>query len=332
MDLVFLLDNGFSMTKATQGTNTSHDKKAIDTILNSLDALVYVSDLKTYEVLYLNDYGIAQWGSARNKKCFQLLQSGQTSPCSFCTNHRLLDAEGNPNGVYVWEFQNTLNGRWYQCRDQAIRWTDGRLVRIEIAFDITDRKSMEQELLIAKSLAEKQADTDMLTQINNRRAFFNQGVQIVHQSHRLKESLAVIMFDLDHFKQINDLWGHATGDAALIHVAHLAQDIVRKTDLLARIGGEEFAILLPNATQEQAAQLAERIRQAFANTPMAYDGREIYCTASFGVSSLALEHIAPDYEPNQLLGALVNFADEAMINAKRQGRNRICRSLELSFG
>jgi len=227
------------MNKAKQN-NAAANVQAINIILNSLDALVYVSDIHTYELLYLNDYGISVWGSAKDKKCYQILQSGQHAPCQFCTNHKLLDAEGNPAGVYVWEFQNTQNGRWYQCRDQAIRWTDGRLVRIEIATDITDRKHIEHELMLAKAQAEKQADTDELTQLNNRRAFFNLGRQVVHQMYRTRQTLSIIMFDLDHFKRINDQWGHATGDAALIHVSQLAQKTVRASDILARLGGKNL--------------------------------------------------------------------------------------------
>lgn len=311
------------INKAKQNNAAGNDQ-AINIILNSLDALVYVSDIHTYELLYLNDYGISVWGSAKNKKCYQILQSGQHAPCQFCTNHKLLDAEGNPAGVYVWEFQNTQNGRWYQCRDQAIRWTDGRLVRIEIATDITDRKHIEHELMLAKAQAEKQADTDELTQLNNRRAFFNLGRQVVHQMYRTQQTLSVIMFDLDHFKRINDQWGHATGDAALIHVSQLAQKTVRASDILARLGGEEFGVLLPNATPEQAKQLAERMRSEFEQHAFQCNGRMIHCTASFGISSIDLAAARHELEPQDLLETLLNSADQAMMQAKQTGRNRVC--------
>lgn len=311
------------MNKAKQN-NAAANVQAINIILNSLDALVYVSDIHTYELLYLNDYGLSVWGSAKDKKCYQILQSGQHAPCQFCTNHKLLDADGNPSGVYVWEFQNTQNGRWYQCRDQAIRWTDGRLVRIEIATDITDRKHIEHELMLAKAQAEKQADTDELTQLNNRRAFFNLGRQVVHQLYRTQQTLSIIMFDLDHFKRINDQWGHATGDAALIHVSQLAQKSVRASDILARLGGEEFGVLLPNAIPEQAKLLAERMRSEFEQQAFQFNGRMIQCTASFGISSINLATAHHELEPQDLLETLLNSADQAMMRAKQAGRNRVC--------
>ena len=144
--------------------NTEHEHyRSILTILDSLDALVYVADMQTYELLYTNEYGKNVWGDIQGKTCWKVLQEGQSGPCTFCTNDRLLDSEGQPSGVYVWEFQNTVNQHWYQCRDQAIRWTDGRLVRLEIATDITDRKLAEDELRIAKQRAEELAGQQSLS-------------------------------------------------------------------------------------------------------------------------------------------------------------------------
>jgi signal transduction histidine kinase/ActR/RegA family two-component response regulator len=113
-------------------------------ILDSLDGMVYVSDMTTYETLFINQYGIRTWGDFTGKPCWQYLQAGQTGPCSFCTNHLLLRPDGTPAGIHVWEFQNTITQRWYECRDSAIRWPDRRIVRMEIALDITERKRLEQ--------------------------------------------------------------------------------------------------------------------------------------------------------------------------------------------
>lgn len=312
------------VTEAVAVINENHSYKAIETILNSLDALVYVSDMQTYDLLYINDYGVAEWGPMTGRKCYQVLQVGQDSPCHFCTNPRLLDADGKPAGVYVWEFQNTLNGRWYQCRDQAIYWTDGRLVRIEIATDITDRKEIEQQLADAKASAERQANTDELTQLYNRRAFFTISRQLFHQVHRAGQMLAVIMFDLDHFKQVNDQWNHAAGDAVLANVSALAQRIVRGSDVLARVGGEEFAIVLPDTDEEQARQLAERMRAGFEQHKIAIEGGEICCTASFGVVCANLAELTGQIDPQTMLESLLLKADQAMMQAKVSGRNRVC--------
>jgi len=124
-------------------------------VTNSLDAIVSVSDFETHEVLFLNQFGQDIWGSdAIGKPCWQTLQAGQTGPCSFCTNDKLLDQEGKQTGIYVWEFQNTVDGEWYLCRDQAIQWPDGRLVRMEIATNITERKQAEIAIIQAKEEAD----------------------------------------------------------------------------------------------------------------------------------------------------------------------------------
>jgi PAS domain S-box-containing protein len=115
------------------------------TILDSLNSMVYVADRDTYEILYLNKYGRKIWGDICGKICWQSLQVGQTGPCEFCTNDRLVGKDGKPLVPYVWEFKNTLDNEWYECRDQAIRWLDGRIVRMEIASNITHRKLAEEQ-------------------------------------------------------------------------------------------------------------------------------------------------------------------------------------------
>lgn len=116
------------------------------TVLDSLDSGVYVADMETYEILFANQKMRNYFGNIEGKTCWQVLQHGQSGPCDFCTNDKLLDAEGEPTGVYAWEFQNTINGFWCEIRDRAIRWVDGRMVRLEIAMDVTERKLAEEAL------------------------------------------------------------------------------------------------------------------------------------------------------------------------------------------
>lgn len=116
------------------------------TAMDSLDALVYAADMETHELLFMNAYGHGVWGDHIGEKCWAVLQSGQAGPCESCTNDRLLDADGNPTGLCVRESQNTIDGQWYQCRDEAIRWPGGRMVRLEIATNITDRKRAEKTI------------------------------------------------------------------------------------------------------------------------------------------------------------------------------------------
>jgi two-component system, cell cycle sensor histidine kinase and response regulator CckA len=115
-------------------------------ILDHIDAFIYAADFHTYELLFVNRYGLSVFGDVMGKKCWQALQKGQTAPCEFCPNDKLLDAAGQPAGIYRWDFKNTMNGRWYECRDSALTWVDGRMVRLEIASDITERKQLQVEL------------------------------------------------------------------------------------------------------------------------------------------------------------------------------------------
>jgi len=119
-------------------------------LLDSLDALVYVADMNTYEVLFINKFGKQMMGDITGKICWQSLQQGQSGPCPFCTNKYLLDKNGQPGDVYTWEFQNTVNKQWFYIRDRAITWSDGRIVRLEIATDITEKKQAEAELSAEK--------------------------------------------------------------------------------------------------------------------------------------------------------------------------------------
>ena len=117
------------------------------TTLDAIDALVYVSDFETYEVLTINRYGKELLGDTTGKKCYEVFQKGRTSPCEFCTNHLLVDQNGNANLPYIWENKNTVTDKWFHCRDQAIEWEGGKLVRIEIATDITNIKEAEFSLI-----------------------------------------------------------------------------------------------------------------------------------------------------------------------------------------
>ncbi|HHJ16210.1 MAG TPA: GGDEF domain-containing protein [Gammaproteobacteria bacterium] len=289
--------------------------RSIATILDSLDALVYVSDMQTYELLFTNEYGRSIWGDIQGKTCWKVLQKNQDGPCSFCTNDRLLDESGMPTGVYVWEFQNTVNKHWYQCRDLAIRWTDGRLVRLEIATDITDRKRVEEELRAAKQYAEELAQKDELTGLRNRRAFFEQGRYIFEQSKRFAHPVSVIMMDIDHFKLVNDNYGHSAGDRVLQALAEPLQALVREVDVVSRIGGEEFAFALPETGLEDAVNLAERLRAEIENIVVESDGDKIKITASFGVATSSGN--------DENIDALLIKADDALYVAKKKGRNQV---------
>jgi len=134
----------------------------------------------------------------------------------------------------------------------------------------------------------------------------------VRRQHR---PLSVISFDIDMFKLINDSHGHAAGDEVIKAAARVSRDAVREIDFVARIGGEEFAILLPGSTVEQAAATAERLRELVIAEKVFYQGKELAFTASFGVAELK--------DGDQSFEALLQRADEMMYRAKNLGRNRV---------
>lgn len=120
--------------------------KRLQTILDSIDAVIYVADMETHELLFVNDYVRRLLGNGLiGRPCYEVLQ-GKESPCAFCSNDKLLTKDGRAAGIHQWEFQNRIDYRWYDIRDSAVQWFDGRLVRLEIASDITDRKEMEDAL------------------------------------------------------------------------------------------------------------------------------------------------------------------------------------------
>lgn len=118
--------------------------KQLNTLFDSMSAIVYVADLETYELLYVNRFATEYFGPDwQGRKCYHYLQEGIEQPCDFCTNSQLIN-DGKPGAPVIWEFLNTRNKRWYECFDKAILWTDGRLARLEVALDVTERKELEK--------------------------------------------------------------------------------------------------------------------------------------------------------------------------------------------
>lgn len=159
------------------------------------------------------------------------------------------------------------------------------------------------------------ATIDALTGLNNRRSFIEAATRAIARADRYVEPLSMMLFDLDHFKQINDNRGHASGDRVLSTVGKLVHARMRDSDVCARWGGEEFVVLMPQTPAGAASQAAERLRTAIAGTRIEDDaGEAIPVTASIGVATL---------RPGEKLDAFVDRADRAMYQAKTSGRNRV---------
>jgi PAS domain S-box-containing protein len=155
--LLFSIIHDVTETKRAQEAlkNSFEQMKAV---FDGMDAMVYVADMETYETLFVNKYGRTVWGDAVGKVCWQTMQEGMTGPCPFCNNNQLLNRDGAPGPPIKWEFKNTVTKRWYAIVDRAIRWTDGRLARLEIALDIEDRKAAERKLREQRDLLASVAD------------------------------------------------------------------------------------------------------------------------------------------------------------------------------
>lgn len=190
-------------------------------------------------------------------------------------------------------------------------FTDGQgIIRglIGVFLDITERKRLENELQI-------QATTDSLTGVLNRRHFLRRCTEELSRMQRYNGSAVLLLFDIDHFKTINDRYGHAAGDAALQQFAEVCGETLRDTDLLGRIGGEEFAALLVECELANGVDIAERLRRAVEDmAAVAVDGAQIRFTISIGAAACRRTCSIMD---------MLSRADAAMYQAKALGRNRV---------
>jgi diguanylate cyclase (GGDEF)-like protein/PAS domain S-box-containing protein len=168
----------------------------------------------------------------------------------------------------------------------------------------------------AAEVARHAAVRDHLTGIGNRRAFFDAAEMELQRWRRMPRPLSLLLIDADHFKNINDRHGHPVGDAVLHHIAGQMSATFRQVDVVARIGGEEFAVLLPSADLASALRGAERLRATLAAQPAATDAGLVDCTVSIGVATMDDQTASVD--------ALLKRADQALYAAKNGGRNRVC--------
>ncbi len=172
---------------------------------------------------------------------------------------------------------------------------------------------------------ERLATTDSLTGLANRRRLFDCLEQEVYRAQRYGTALSLVMFDIDHFKRINDSWGHATGDWVLCRIARETHQLLRKTDQAGRYGGEEFVVLLPETDLSEALLLAQRLRQRISDTAITPEhDAPMPVTVSVGVAALA---------PDETGEELIHRADQALYRAKQNGRNRVETALDpIHFG
>ncbi len=203
-----------------------------------------------------------------------------------------------------------------------LRTADGYAIGSLCAIDTVPRVFSDVEMAILESFARVVMDevelrqiaaTDHLTGARSRRAWTERADMEINRSQRYGRTVSLVIMDIDHFKQVNDVHGHSAGDAVIKHLACLCMGNIRPSDLFARYGGEEFVLLMPETCAADALFAAERIRKLFGTT-RPVGGGSVGCTISMGVAEL----VAGDVD----LDALIARADEALYEAKEQGRDR----------
>ena len=276
-------------------------------LFEAIDEVIYVSDPRTYEILFAN--GTLRRLAGRDvvgEKCFRTLQ-GRDEPCPFCTNDRIFGE--NTGKIHVWETQSPVTQRWFRCMDRAISWLDGRMVRYELAIDISDLRRAEERL-------RHDAFHDQLTGLPNRALLLD---RLAHRIQRWKRSrqpmFAILFLDLDRFKLINDSLGHNLGDKVLVEVARQLEASLRPGDTLARLGEDEFAIVLDEIGDAWRAVLVAERLQSSLKAPIQVEGHQLYLSSSIGVAVSGESCAGPE--------EMLRDADTAMFGAKQRGRARV---------
>jgi diguanylate cyclase (GGDEF)-like protein len=202
------------------------------------------------------------------------------------------------------------DGRWYLVTEQVVQ---EHYLYIYLT-DITEKKENEIALIKLTDKLKEVADKDYLTGIYNRRYFYQQAKAEFNRCKRSEQNLSLLIFDLDNFKMINDNYGHAAGDAVLLAFSSNIISILRDYDIFARIGGEEFALLLPATKVNKAFAISERIRQLIASLTITFEQHTLKVTTSIGL----IENLGEINDFDQMM----HFADKNLYQAKINGRNQ----------
>jgi len=252
-----------------------------------------------YKKKYIFD-GYRYFDATRNEKIAELDKT-------YATDHKLKQNEllVNQNKIKRLKIKDAENKQFAQQRNIAI------LIATVIVFLLLLLKQLK-----IRNRLKYLAKTDTLTNLYNRRTLFEQGSYLVDSALSEQQPLSVILLDIDFFKNINDTYGHDIGDNVIKTIAQLGSETMRSRDVFARLGGEEFAGILPGVSCDEAKAIAERLREKVANMELSSLNVNQQITVSIGVACLEL--VSPDFDE------LLNAADLAMYFAKANGRNRVC--------
>ena len=286
-------------------------KILLDTIINNVDAYIYMKDSQC-QFLFINDKTAELFGTTPQEAIGK--RSRDILPHEIADNFDIMDSEIINTGNKI-EGEESIAAddgsvKYYWSTKVPIKDDDGRVLSfIGFSTDITQLGKQRRAL-------EKTAATDELTKLANRRAFMSKACDEMNHSKHYEQSLAIMVIDVDYFKNINDSFGHHMGDVTLTKLANTFLSCVRKNDLVARIGGEEFAIMLPCTELEMALLVAEKLRKRVEAAHLSDTEHSHPVTISIGVSTMM--------EPDTSLEDVLKRADEALYMAKNSGRNKVC--------
>jgi diguanylate cyclase (GGDEF)-like protein len=191
----------------------------------------------------------------------------------------------------------------------------------DLAKEITIRKNTELALRQSQEILKQQSITDSLTGLYNRRYFNKLAEEEIDRFFRYLRPLSIIMFDIDFFKRVNDIFGHIVGDNVLKMVAFVTKNQIRTNDIAVRYGGEEFIVLLPETSLEDAVILAERLKRQIEISVIQTEQQPISVTASFGVSNYFIK--MNEKSRDRMLSEFIDNADKALYASKKNGRNKV---------
>ncbi|WP_455757384.1 GGDEF domain-containing protein [Sulfurimonas sp.] len=311
---------------------------SIDTFNDTSLFAVSVVELPKYEVLYVNQAMKNIMSDMTAHNCWEAIH-GQEAPCMWCKAPMLLanlkqnihHSQSTMDNAYaVYEHFNEVANKWYQVQEKVITLEDSRDVLISFALDISLQKDAQSKLIDThvkltkqtKALEEaqkklkEQANRDPLTNMHNRRYFSEISEKIISITKRSKDPLSLIMIDIDNFKKINDTYGHNVGDEVIKLLANELASTIRQSDVAARFGGEEFAIILPNTDATNAFIFADKLRENIENISYKDKKDTIKFTVSIGVDEF-------NHENDNNVSASLNRADKALYEAKTTGKNKV---------
>lgn len=258
---------------------------------------IFIVD-RDMRIRYMNSVMKEWYGDHVGSICYESV-AGLDSPCSYC---KLIDVVDKGEKVHYQP--TTPDGRTFDIVAIPHHNLDGTSSKMEVIVDITERIQAEKEL-------EKLAMMDRLTQTYNRLKFEDIIIKEIERARRYDQPLSIILFDIDHFKKVNDSYGHLTGDSVLKTLAGIVRNSTRNSDFLVRWGGEEFLVVAPMTRGEGAVVLSNRIKTAVEERSFDKVGR---VTVSIGVTQ---------FKKDDSEEAFIKRADDALYKAKKNGRNRI---------